>query len=215
MAQQLNIDEISHLPDQEQAEIIADKFSSIQNEYEELKAEDISIPEFSENDVPQFLPAQVWFHLARIKTNKATVPGDFPARLIKQFAAYLAEPLTDVINTSVRRGEYPQIYKYEISTPVPKSFPAQSTSDIRNISGLLSFDKITEKLFAELIVSDMSSKVDPSQYGNQKGVSIQHYLIKMIHRILTSLDNNSRKEIFAVIVNLIDWNNASRGSAPN
>ena len=214
MSQQLNIDEISHLPDQEQAEIIADKFSSIQNEYEELKAEDISIPEFSENDVPQFLPAQVWFHLARIKTNKATVPGDFPARLIKQFAAYLAEPLTDVINTSVRRGEYPQIYKYEISTPVPKSFPAQSTSDIRNISGLLSFDKITEKLFAELIVSDMSSKVDPSQYGNQKGVSIQHYLIKMIHRILTCLDNNSRKDIFAVIVNLIDWNNAFPRQCP-
>ena len=161
-----------------------------------------------------FHPAQVWFHLARIKTNKGTVPGDFPARLIKQFAAYLADPLTDVINTSVTRGEYPQIYKYEISTPVPKVHPPKTTSEIRNISGLLNFDKITEKLFSELIISDMISKVDPAQYGNQRGVSIQHYLIMMIHRILTALDNNSRKDIFAVIVNLIDWNNAFPRQCP-
>ena len=31
--QSVNVDEISHLTDQEQAEIIADKFSSIQNEF--------------------------------------------------------------------------------------------------------------------------------------------------------------------------------------
>ena len=106
---------------------------------------------FQITDVPQFHPAEVWFHLARIKTNKATVPGDFPARLIKQFAAYLADPLTDVLNTSVKRGEYPQIYKYEICTPVPKVNPPQTTSQVRNISGLLNFNKIMEKLISELI----------------------------------------------------------------
>ena len=144
--------------------------------------------------VPQFHPSQVWFHLAKLKTNKATVPGDFPAKLIKHFAAYLAELLTDVINTSIESGEYPLLYKFEISTPVPKSYPPKSTSEIRNIIGLLTFDKIMEKLFSEMMISDMSSSMDPAQYGNQKGISFQHYLIKMIHRILEALDNNSRKE---------------------
>ena len=214
MSQQVNIEEISHLSDQEQAEIIADKFSSIQNEYEALKTEDITVPPFTDEEVPQFHPAQVWFHLARVKTNKATVSGDFPARLIKHFAAYLADPFADVINTSIKRGEYPQLYKYEISTPVPKSFPPQTTSEIRNISGLLNFDKIMEKLISELMISDMSSTFDPAQYGNQRGISVQHYLIKMIHRILTALDNNSRKDTFAVIANLIDWNNAFPRQCP-
>ena len=63
-------------------------------------------------NVPQFLPAQVWFALTQLKTNKSTVSGDIPAKLIKQFAAYLAEPFTDILNTSVRRGEYPEIYKF-------------------------------------------------------------------------------------------------------
>ena len=114
----------------------------------------------------------------------------------------------DVINTSIRRGEYPKLYKYEISTPVPKSYPPRNTSEIRNISGLLTFDKIAEALLAELMISDMKPKMDPQQYGNQKGISIQHYLIEMIHRILTALDGNSKGDTFAVIANLIDWNNA-------
>ena len=127
---------MSHLPDQEQAEIIANKFSSIQNEYEPIKTGDIDVPPFSKDDIPQFQPSQVWLLLSQIKTNKATVPGDFPARLMKQFAAYLADPFTDIVNTSIRRGEYPQIYKFEVCTPVSKCYPPKDTSQIRNISGL-------------------------------------------------------------------------------
>ena len=82
-------------------------------------------------------------------------------KLIKLFAAYLAEPLTDIINTSIRRGEYPRIYKFEVSTPVPKQFPPQSVSHLRNISGLLTFDKVMETLISELMI----------WYGRENGPS--------------------------------------------
>ena len=206
--EQVNIDEISHLTDQEQAEAIADKFAAIPNQYEALQSKDILVPPFSNEDIPQFPPSLVWQHLIQLKTNKATVSGDIPAKIIKLFAAYIADPLADIINTAVKRGEYPQIFKYEICTPVPKCYPPRSTSDMRSISGLLTFDKIMEKLISDLIISDMRHKFDPSQYGNQKGVSTQHYLIGMIHRILTALDNNTRRENFAVVANFIDWNSA-------
>ena len=71
-----------------------------------------------------------------------------------------------------------------------------------------------EKLLAELMIMDMKPNFDPTQYGNQKGIFIQHYLIDMIHKTLTALDNNSRGDIFAVIVNLIDWNNAFPRQCP-
>ena len=211
---QVSVDELNHLPDQQQAEKIAEKFASIQNLYDPLKTEDISVPPFTDKDIPQFQPAQVWFVLSRVNTNKATVPGDFPARLIKQFAAYLAEPLSDIFNTSMKRGEYPRIYKFEICTPVPKSYPPQNTSQLRNISGLLNFDRVFEKLISQLIIADMESNMDPAQFGNQKGISVQHYLIQMLHRILTVLDNNSRGDIYAVVPNLVDWNNAFPRQCP-
>ena len=43
-SEQLTVDQIGHLSDQEQAEKIADAFSSIQNEYDPLKSEDFIIP---------------------------------------------------------------------------------------------------------------------------------------------------------------------------
>ena len=72
------MDEISHLPDQQQAEIIAEKFASIQNEYQSLKKDDIKVPHFEESEIPQFHPAKVWFALCRLDVNKANVLGDFP-----------------------------------------------------------------------------------------------------------------------------------------
>ena len=64
------------------------------------------------------------------------------------------------------------------------------------------------------MISDMKLKSDPSQFGNEKGTSIQHYLIKLIHRVLTVLDNNSRRNTFAVIANMIDWNSAFPRQCP-
>ena len=113
-----------------------------------------------------------------------------------------------------RRGKYPKIFKYQISTPVPKQYPPQKTSEMRNISGLLTFDKIMETLLVDLMILDMKPKMDPKQYGNQKGISIQHYLIEMIHRILTTLDNNSKSETFAIVASLIDWDNAFPRQCP-
>ena len=56
-----------------------------------------------------------------------------------------------------------------------------------------------------MIASDMSAQLDPTQYGNRKRTGIEHYLVRMIHRILTETDNNSRGEIQAVLCNFIDW----------
>ena len=143
-----------------------------------------------------------------MKTNKLTIKGDVPAKLFKMFAAYLAEPLTDIRNCSIATGQYPVIWKEEIATPIPKITPILEITDLRNISGILNCDRIMETLIAELIISDMEAVLDPSQFGNRKGRSINHYLIKMINRILTVLDNNLKKELFAVVANLIDWSKA-------
>ena len=45
----------------------------------------------------------------------------------------------------------------------------------------------------------MKTTRDKSQYGNEKGLSVNHYLINLIHEIVTNLDKQSRGEIFAAI----------------
>ena len=118
--EELIVDNISHLSDQEQCELIADEFAKIPNEYSPLHTEDIHIPKFTEHDIPQFRPAQVWKKLSTMKTNKSTIAGDVPTKLFKYFAAYLDEPLTSIINCSIATGEYPDSWKADIATPIPK-----------------------------------------------------------------------------------------------
>ena len=43
-----------------------------------------------------------------------------------------------------------------------------------------------EKIICEMVISDMKNSLDPSQYGNQKHLSIQHYLVRLLHRIVSN-----------------------------
>ena len=102
------VDEISHLSDQDQAEAIADSFSSISNEYESVKKDDITVPPFSDSSIPQFKPHQIRKYLQKIKTNKSTAPGDIPAKIIKDFSLFLCIPMASIINTGLRVGHWPK-----------------------------------------------------------------------------------------------------------
>ena len=63
-------------------------------------------------------------------------------------------------------------------------------------------------------MSDIQVKMDPAQFGNTKGTSINHCLIKIINKILTALEKISRREKFAVVANVIDWNKAFPRQCP-
>jgi hypothetical protein len=111
-------------------------------------------------------------------------------------------------------GEYPDIYKLEIVTPVAKVYPPRTVKDLRKFSGTPNFSRIFEQFLAEIMIEDMKPTPDPSQYGNSKGVSTQHYLIKMVDRILTALDTNNKDEKYAVILQLVDWAQAFDRQCP-
>ena len=204
----VQVDEISHLSDQEQAEAIADSFSAVSNEYEAVNRDEIKIPPFHHSEVPQLKPYQVRNHLQKIKTNKSTAPGDIPAKIIKEFALFLCVPVTDIINSGLTAGHWPSKYKRETITPTPKQFPPETTEMLRPIANLCNLDKIMEKIVSEMLISDMKDKLDPAQFGNQKNTSIQHYLVRMLHRVLTSLDKNSKEEVNAVLCLFVDWKQA-------
>ena len=196
------------MTDQEQAEAIADSFSSISNEYEPVKKEEIKIPAFSNSSIPQFKPAVIRKYLEKIKTNKSTAPGDIPARIIKDFALFLCVPMADIINSGLSVGHWPKTYKRETITPTPKQYPPESREMLRPIANLCNLNKIMEKIVSEMIISDMKESLDPGQYGNQKNTSIQHYLVRLLHRVVSSLDRNSKGEVNAVLCLFVDWKQA-------
>ena len=64
-----------------------------------------------------------------------------------------------------------------------------------------------------MIISDMKG-LDPSQFGNQEGISIQHYLIKLIDRVLEATDKKTKNGSVAVLATLVDWKEAFSRQCP-
>ena len=60
----------------------------------------------------------------------------------------------------------------------------------------------------DMIALDMAGQQDPTQYGNRKRTGIQHYLVRMINRILSETDNNKKGKIKAVLCTFTDWKEA-------
>ena len=152
--------------------------------------------------------------MAEIDTSKSNLKEDVPAKILKSFAQNLAEPVTEIINASIVQGVWPDMFKLEIVTPVPKAQPVKKIDDLRNISGLLNLNKIAEKIISKMMIADMKDHIDPSQYANQKGLSIQHYLVKFLDKIHEALEKNKKSEATAVLVTLVDWKQAFSRQCP-
>ena len=203
------VEEISEHSNCQQAELIADHYAQISNQYKPLEKDDLPQEYVNSKVLPPYIPP---FRVNRIiKTmNKkcATVLDDIPMKLVQIFSYELSNPLAHIINKCLLEGIHPSIYKTEVVTPAPKVYPPQKIKDLRKIAGLKNFSKIIEKTVAQFIVQDMRPKRDKAQYGNEKGLSTQHYLIRLLHNALAATDRNSKSEKFAVIISLIDWSQA-------
>ena len=173
------VEDIKHLTDSEQVELIAEKFAEVANLYEPLDRSKIQIPSYSSDDIPKVTCAEVLGILENMDTNKSCRKTDVPAKVLKSFAKLLCGPLTVIINNCIQSGTWPDYLKHEMVTPIPKVPHPKVIDDLRNISGLMNVNKVMEKVTSKWIISDMKKKMDPAQFGNRKGVSIQHYLVKI------------------------------------
>ena len=143
-----------------------------------------------------------------INKKAATILGYIPIKIISEFSVELATPLAHIYNTCLVNAVYPNLFKSESVTPAPKKYPPEKINDLKKISWLFNCAKIFDKLITKYLIQDMAPSRDPSQYGNEKKMSIQQYLIKMLHKIYTAVDENNGNESFAVLISMIDWSQA-------
>ena len=123
-------------------------------------------------------------------------------------------PLTDIIRSFLEKGKWPDVWKVEAVTPIPKVLPTVRIEDLRNINGLANQNIVTEKIIAELMLSDKKDKLDKSQYGNQIGVSGQDYLVTFIYTVLKNLDKNFKGYTIAALAAFINWKEAFNRQDP-
>ena len=90
-------------------------------------------------------PGQVEMIIRSMNTKSACVPGDIPFKVMHYFARDLSVPLSNIFNTMFTEGGYPEMWKTEFITPIPKNYNSVSKmSEFRPISALYNCAKISE-----------------------------------------------------------------------
>ena len=204
---QLVIECIQDATPEEQVEKVAESFAKVSNEYEPV---DISqLPAYLPADQPPQLHVyKVYKKIQQQKKTKSTFPIDIHETLRKESAEFLAEPLTEVLNTCLSQGKYPKIWKIEQVTPVPKTKQNQNPkqlNEVRKIASTSDYSKIFEQFILEFVLEDILQALNKRQYGGKKGTSTEHLLVSMIDRIKQALDDPDNN---AVVINSYDWSGA-------
>ena len=108
----LIICELEGLSDKESAERVAPSFAEISQEYSKL----------DRDKLPAFLPAgrsevvsnlQVFEKLKHVRKTKSTLIIDLPDKIRQEYALNLAEPVANIINSCLKDGRFPALWKRE------------------------------------------------------------------------------------------------------
>lgn len=124
----------------EVADILAQYFNNISNEYTPLCATDL--PVTYPRCLPKITELDVMNRIAKAKKKPSNLPGDLPPTVVAEHAFLLAKPLARIFNNIVDQGRWPIQWKTEFVTVIPKGPSPTEPGQCRNISCTNFFSKI-------------------------------------------------------------------------
>ena len=135
---------------------------------------------------PRLTVQQVAEKLKAAKKPNSAVVGDVLPRLMKAFHPSFAAPATRIFNAVIDSNIWPDCWKVETTVIIPKVNNPETLAECRNISCTNFLSKVLESIVLEDLRKELQP--DPEQYGGMKGSSVDHLLVDLYDRVLTSLD---------------------------
>ncbi|XP_065582576.1 uncharacterized protein LOC136041749 [Artemia franciscana] len=95
-------------------------------------------------DVCEVSEFTVYKELLRLKANCASYPGELPVKLLREFAIFLAKPLSSIINQCFLQQVFPSAWKRAYVRVIPKVRCPKSCDQLRPISITPNLSKVAE-----------------------------------------------------------------------
>lgn len=137
---------------------------------------------------------EVASQIAQLKTNSAPGIDGLHNQLNIKAKEHLTKPLTHVFNTSISTGEFPDIWKTTLVTPIHKTGSKTEPYNYRPISLLSTFSKILERLINKRIMSFLEKNhlLNDRQYGFRQNRSTEDAVEALAQSIVSHMDNNRK-----------------------
>ena len=189
------------------AELIAEHFSRISQQF--LPLDTTKLPQHVQtflskddsNETPILSVNEVYARIMKAKKPRGLVPGDLPRKVVQVCAPALSIPITAVFNKVTRFSQFPMNWKIEHQIAIPKVYPPENEDDLRNIAKTPFVSKVYESFIGGWLLPIVKPYLDPGQCGI-KGLSITHYLIKLLNFVHKTLDLRKPHAVLAACVDM-------------
>ena len=135
--------------------------------------------------------------LKKLSTEKSARVDTIPSKLVELATNYLAGPLSQSINNSIKKGMFPNNAKIALVTPIDKKTDdKKSALNFRpnclklRPSVLNCFSKVYENILKTQLVEKIDNLFSPFICAYRKSYNMQHVLIRLSEEWRKNLDNN-------------------------
>ena len=125
--------------------------------------------------------------LSKLDTSKSTSTEDFPTWVSKNNAHLITQPMTNIINTVLKSGHFPRLWKRAEITPLKKVKSPKTFKQLRPISLLFHLGKVTESVISGFIKKELPSL--ENQFAYTRNLSTTDAVVKFITDIVQNLDD--------------------------
>ena len=112
---------------------------------------------------------EVSARLKSFRKPKSQVLGDINPKLVTEMHDLLAIPLTFIFNQSLSSLEWPQLWKTETVTIIPKNNSQSELGELRNLSCTPLYSKVLESFVLDRLKKEV--KLSSQQYGGSKALA--------------------------------------------
>ena len=192
-----------HLPDCDVANAINSAFLDQMKSFLPLNA----IPPFKANSVVVTISeVDVLTAIRKLNPCKAAGPDGIPSWVFREYADFIAQPVTFILNCSFAEQQLPPSWKLADVVPIPKQKPVEVINKhLRPISLTPIISKLAEDFVVSAFIGPAVLKIiDPDQFGALPKSSTALALTSMLHHWTRATDGTGS----AVRVVLFDYRKA-------
>ena len=133
---------------------------------------------------------QIAGRLKAMKKPRSGVLGDLDRRVVNALSDLIAIPLHKVFSAVFKSCQWPDQWKNETVTIIPKNSAHVSLSETRNIACTPLFSKLLESFLLERIRTQVP--LGRVQFGVIKGMGVDHFLVETWDEILRACNKGGK-----------------------
>ena len=167
--------------------VASDTMNGVLNGSQTLPFQQFSFQQVTNSDVSSVLHS--------LKSRKNGGVSQIPAFVYKILEPLILNPLTHIINLSLKDQVFPDIWKQALVIPIYKGGQRNLPGNYRPISLLPILSKVLEKIMSSQIRDyiDIHGLIASRQFGFRKGVSTDQIILQLVDKIRNLINQPSSK----------------------